>query len=135
MGDRANVKITTQTGKPAIWLYVHSHGSELPAMLQDALKTSKPRWGDSAYGCRIILDQLTKDGRDSEYGFGIDIGPGDNEYNVLEIDLQTERVQVRSRAGFFNDDDWQTTGEIVAGPISFDEYMALANPRDWRDAN
>jgi len=133
MGDRANVKITTQTGKPAIWLYTHSSGSDLPEDLQIALKKSQTRWRDSGYGCRIILDQITKPGRDSEYGYGIDIEPGDNEYNVLEIDLQTERVQSRSQAGFFNDDNWQTAAEIVAGPISFKEYMALENPGKWRN--
>jgi len=135
MGDRANLKITTQTGKPAIWLYTHSEGSELPEMLQEALKVSEPRWSDSSYGCRIILDQLTKAHRDQETGAGIDTEPGDNEHNVLEIDLQTERAQVRSQSGFFDNDNWQTEAAIVAGPISFEEYMALENPGAWRNAN
>lgn len=62
--------------------------------------TAKPRWGDDPYALRIIVDQLTKGGRDEETGYGLMLKPdaedsyNDNNPSVV-IDLAQRSMQVR----------------------------------------
>ena len=100
MGARTNYTIVT-TENPAqnINVYAHWDGAESVAILQKAIKAAMPRINDVTYCTRILIDQLTKDGRDSETGYGIYIGEeilAEEEYEYKEIDLVNKRIKVGS---------------------------------------
>lgn len=103
MGDRGNVYITNTAtegytapeflaGARGIYVYSHWDGSELPTMVRDALKAGKGRWGDDEYLTRIIIDQITKSGRDQETGYGVGLTMLDNSYPITIVDLGAQRV-------------------------------------------
>ena len=101
MGARTNYTIIT-TDNPAqnINVYAHWDGDESVALMQSALSAAMPRikMGDKSYAVRIIIDQLTKDGRDSETGYGIYVGDVTHEeqYEYKEIDLVNNKITVGS---------------------------------------
>ncbi len=100
MGDRRMAEIKTEDG--SLYLYTHWHGSELPAMALAAVERAKPRLGDEGYWVRIVVDQLTKAGRDQETGFGLMLKPQfEDEYNrdkpSVIINARTGRVTLRGR--------------------------------------
>ena len=102
MGARTNYTIVTSSN-PAqnINVYAHWDGSESVAIMQSALSAAMPRikMGDVSYATRIIIDQLTKDGRDSETGYGIYIGEeilAEEQYEYKEIDLVNKRIKIGS---------------------------------------
>ena len=102
MGARTNYTIIT-TDNPAqnINVYAHWDGDESVAIMQSALSAAMPRikMGDVSYATRIIIDQLTKDGRDSETGYGIYIGEeilAEEQYEYKEIDLVNKRIKIGS---------------------------------------
>jgi len=102
MGSRTNYTIIT-TDNPAqnINVYAHWDGDESVAIMQSALSAAMPRIniGDISYATRIIIDQLTKDGRDSETGYGIYIGEKithEESYEYKEIDLVNKKITVGS---------------------------------------
>jgi hypothetical protein len=67
--------------------------------MQDAIKAAEPRIkNDISYATRIIVDQLTKHGRDSETGYGLYVGPvnHEEEYEYKEINLVNKTVTVGS---------------------------------------
>jgi hypothetical protein len=79
MGDRRMAEIKTEDG--SLFVYTHSYGYEFPRMARAAVAAAKPRLGES-YWTRIVVDQLTKPGRDSELGFGLMLKPDhEDEYN------------------------------------------------------
>ena len=97
MGARTNYTIVT-TENPAqnINVYAHWDGAESVAILQKAIKAAMPRI-NVTYCTRILIDQLTKDGRDSETGYGIYIGEdilAEEQYEYKEINLLTKMVTV-----------------------------------------
>lgn len=97
MGDRAMAQIVTSEG--SLYVYTHWGGNSLPENARDAIKAAKPRWGDEPYAIRIIVDQLTKEGRDQETGFGLMLAPkAEDEYNAdnpsVIINLHTRRLEV-----------------------------------------
>jgi hypothetical protein len=53
MGDRANVKVVDFDS--TVFLYTHLSGSELPTVLQAALKRGRERCDDGQYLIRIIF--------------------------------------------------------------------------------
>lgn len=102
MGARTNYTIIT-TDNPAQNINVYSHwdGDESVAIMQSALSAAMPRikMGDISYAVRIIIDNLTKQGRDSETGYGIYIGEEithEESYEYKEIDLVNKRIKVGS---------------------------------------
>jgi len=101
MGARTNYTIIT-TDNPAqnINVYAHWDGEESVSIMQSAISAAMPRikMGDTSYATRIIIDQLTKHGRDSETGYGIYLGDVTHEesYEYKEIDLVNKRVRVGS---------------------------------------
>jgi len=102
MGARTNYTIIT-SDNPAqnINVYAHWDGEESVSVMQNAVSKAMPRikMGDYSYATRIIIDQLTKHGRDSETGYGIYIGDTvthEEEYEYKEIDLVNNRVRVGS---------------------------------------
>jgi len=125
MGDRANILIkqTTESKTPQyVFLYSHWGGSELPATLQTALKR-RVRWDDEAYLARIIFDEMTDGDHGEETGFGITTQLTDNEYPLIIVDCETQRIEfhkhVRDRA--------QPIGPELAR-YTFEEYCALPSP-------
>jgi hypothetical protein len=97
MGDRAMCEIKTEGG--SLFLYTHWGGNDLPKDAKEAVKTARPRWDDLPYATHIIVDQLIKDGRDSETDFGIMLNENaEDEYNhdkpsvIIDLNKQTLRV-------------------------------------------
>ena len=97
MGDRRMAEIVTEGGS----LYVYSHGGgwTMDEDAEAAIRAARPRWGDSAYETRIVVDQLTKNGRDSTLGYGLMLAPNaEDKYNgdspSIVIDLQERRLKV-----------------------------------------
>jgi hypothetical protein len=100
MGARTNYTIIT-TDNPAqnINVYAHWDGEVGEDILFSAVKSARPRidMGDTAYAARIIIDQLTKEGRDSETGYGIYIGEEiyyEEEYTYKEVDLIQHTITI-----------------------------------------
>jgi len=97
MGARTNYTIVT-SDNPAQNLNVYAHwdGEESVANMQQAIRTAMPRINDVSYCTRILVDQLTKHGRDSETGYGLYIGEVDHEeeYDYKEINLVNKTITV-----------------------------------------
>ena len=99
MGARTNYTIiTTDNPLQNINVYAHWDGEESVAIMQKAIRTAMPRINDVSYCTRILVDQLTKHGRDSETGYGLYIGEVDHEeeYEYKEINLINKTVTVGS---------------------------------------
>ena len=97
MGDRRMAQIKTSEG--SLYVYTHWHGSQLPGMARAAVEAAKNRLSDESYFVRIVVDQLTKDGRDQETGFGLMLKPNhEDSYNndkpSVIIDAKTGKVKV-----------------------------------------
>lgn len=73
MGDRRMTEIKTEGG--SIFLYSHWGGYAMAGNAINAIKAAESRWGDHSYAMRIIVDQMTKQGRDQETGYGLMLGP------------------------------------------------------------
>lgn len=104
MGDRRMAEIKTTDG--SLYLYVHWEGYRLPKLARDAVKVASPRLGDEPYWVRIVIDQITKGGRDEQTGYGLMLKPNsEDEYNnnrpSVIIDALTGSVTV---IGSDNDD-------------------------------
>jgi len=93
MGARTNFHFKTEQG--VMTLYSHWGGDTKVMDLAKALHAARGRLqGDTGYALRIIVDQLTKDARDSETGYGIyldDIG-GEEQYSPITVDLTNNTV-------------------------------------------
>lgn len=98
MGARTNYTIiTTKNPEQNINVYAHWDGEDSVAIMQNAIQAAMPRINDMSYCTRIIIDQLTKHGRDSETGYGIYIGSEvthEEEYEYKEIDLVNNTITV-----------------------------------------
>lgn len=109
MGARTNFVIRhSDNTDENINIYSHWGGDGLETM-REAVSAAKPRWTDTSYAVRIIVDQITKEGRDQETGFGIYVGKDithEEEYSYKEIDLVNQTV---------------TYGEMV---MSFDKFLS-----------
>lgn len=105
MGDRANVFVKQYKG--GVYLYTHWSGSELPAILQSALKR-KERWDDEQYLPGIIFCEMVKGQEDGETGYGISSRVGDGDDRILVVDVEKQEVSVK--------------GSVT---LSFDAYCQL----------
>lgn len=99
MSTRGNIFFTEQhigtDGKLAgIYLYSHYDGDTLPDRLKAALRAARPRWTDPTYCTRIIVDQITKPGRDKETGFGLSTYLTDYNVDTLVVDLEHQTVSL-----------------------------------------
>lgn len=119
MGDRGNIIVRQGGDLPAVVLYTHWGGTELPSDLRQALAKGV-RWNDPAYLARIIFDVMTAGQRDTETGFGISTGLPDNEHPLLDVDCASQTVRIRS-AGWGH--------AAIDGPIvntfTFEEFVKL----------
>ena len=98
MGARTNYTIiTTDNPDQNINVYAHWDGEQSEEILAEALKAAEPRWDDMSYCVRIIIDQLTKNGRDEETGYGIYIGSEithEEQYETKEVNLINKTVSI-----------------------------------------
>lgn len=96
MGARVNFIFKVQEDMPNLVLYSHWGETTWREDLAAALVAAKPRINmpDIAYATRIIIDQLTKDGRDSETGYGIYLANDNQDYwdTSVEIDMINQKV-------------------------------------------
>lgn len=111
MGDRANVLVKEDSEDNGVYLYTHWNGTELPTILQDALK-KRWRWDDCAYLTRIIFDEMTKDDHGEETGYGISSILGDGDDRILKVNVIEQTVKMGER-------EW-----------TFEEYISL-NKIEW----
>jgi len=100
MGNRRMAEIKTSGG--SLYVYTHWDGGSFPEMAKEAISVAKPRWDDEMYGVRIIVDQLTKHGRDEETGYGLMLKPmAEDEYNSdnpsVIIDFVSRKLIVKGK--------------------------------------
>jgi len=80
MGDRAMCEIRTKEG--SLIIYTRWGGHALPETARKAIIAAKGRWSDTPYAMRILVDQITKEGRDELTGFGLMLEPNaEDEHN------------------------------------------------------
>lgn len=130
MGDRANVAILQRKGEgrpenEAVWLYSHWGGHCIAEQVQAALKKAPDRWTDDSYLARVIFCEMLRGSLDGTTGFGISTSIGDNEYPVLVVDCEGQRVGVAP----FNRDKWVTVFPETKW-WSFEEYCLMAIGRE-----
>jgi hypothetical protein len=108
MGARVNFVFKTDLDMPNLVLYSHWGETTWREDLVNALVAAKPRldMSDISYATRIIIDQLTKDGRDQQTGYGIYLAHPDLDYadTVVEIDMTTQMI---------NDNGWHSFESFV----------------------
>jgi hypothetical protein len=95
MGARVNFVFKIQEDMPNLVLYSHWGETTWREDLAAAINSAMPRlkMGDIAYATRIIIDQLTKDGRDSETGYGIYLNNSQDYWDTsVEIDMINQKV-------------------------------------------
>ena len=96
MGARVNFVFKTAAEMPNLVLYSHWGETTWREDLAAAIRKAEHRlgMGDTAYALRIIIDQLTKEGRDSETGFGLYLAKQDEMYwdEVVEVDMIDQTV-------------------------------------------
>lgn len=93
MGDRGNIVIRQgkNTNMDDVWFYTHWSGCEIKDTVRKAL-SKEERWDDRAYLARIVFCELVKDDAGGLTGFGISTKIGDNEYDILVVDVPGQRV-------------------------------------------
>lgn len=92
MGDRAMAEIKTRNG--SLYVYTHNGGHELPDDALKAIAFARNRLDDEPYAVKIIVDQLTKNGRDAETGFGLILKPdAEDEYNADKPSVIVDLVE------------------------------------------
>ena len=100
MGDRTNYTIvTTENPLQNINVYAHWDGDQSVQIMQHAIEKASNRikMNDIAYATRIIIDNLTEGGRDSETGYGIYIGSEithEEQYTYKEVNLVNKTVTI-----------------------------------------
>jgi hypothetical protein len=66
----------------SIYIYSHWSGHKLDELAKDAIVSAKGRWDDESYATHIIVDQITREGRDQELSWGLMVSPdAEDEYN------------------------------------------------------
>jgi len=95
MGARINFVFKDGTDTSVV-LYSHWGQDNWQTDIAGALEHSKPRWGDSSYGARMIISYLIQDCILDETGFGIysinNIGSFDLGEQTVVIDFVNKTV-------------------------------------------
>jgi hypothetical protein len=105
MGDRGNVVIYQDKAMPCpIVFYSHWGGTWLENDVREAIKSAPGRWTDPSYLARIIFEKITEfdcsefpvkgfGTIDSMLGFGISTWIGDNEHDLVVVDVPAQRIR------------------------------------------
>ena len=102
MGERGNIVIVqgADEGKTPIYFYTHWKGYKLPEIVRSAFQKGKGRLDDSAYLNRIVFCELVGEKEFNETtGYGISQYICDNNYNLLVIDHDVEKVYFTTEGG------------------------------------
>jgi hypothetical protein len=103
MGDRANVKFID--GDTFVNVYTHWHGTELAVQAHQELGSApaRARWGDPEYVTRIVVQRVLNAlaDPDEETGFGLGAMDGDNEHQILELNVADSTVSLGVWSGTF----------------------------------
>jgi hypothetical protein len=103
MGDRriAILHFSEEYGAD-VAVYTHWSGYTLEDEVRAiaASPAFRSRVGDEVYAARIMIDQITKDARDEETGYGVfplmrgsdPLRFAESEYPIVHVDLQTGEV-------------------------------------------
>lgn len=113
MGARINFVFKDSEQGPMVVLYSHWGQTEWERDLAMALQHSKPRWGDSSYGTRMIISYLMQDSVLEETGFGIYAISNDGS-----LDLGEQTVLV----------DFTTHTVTDNVSVDFDKFVAAYSP-------
>jgi hypothetical protein len=89
MGDRCNIVV--KENKHQIWLYGHWSGETYIQTVRDVLARGD-RLDDRPYFTRILFCQFVHGNEEHETGFGIDDCIGDNEHEIIVVDLGVQKV-------------------------------------------
>jgi len=120
MGARVHFIFKTELDKPNIVLYSHWGEDSWREDLAKALLTATKRinLGDTPYALRIVIDQLSKEGRDSETGFGIYLADEGEIYmdTNVEIDFTTQMVN--------DEGNWHSFDSFIEYQSEVKEYHA-----------
>jgi hypothetical protein len=118
MGARVNFVFKTDEELPNIVLYSHWGETSWREDLAHALLFASKRLniGDTSYALRNIIDQLTKEGRDSETGFGLYLAKPDQEYwdTTVEVNLIKQEV--------CDDGNWHSFDSFIEYQQEVKEY-------------
>lgn len=111
MGDRRNIKLVYGEGQPAVYLYTHWNGTELPVILANALKSraGRARSNDPDYLARIIFSAMVKDEIDSDAGYGIAPYRMDHNHDDIVVNLVKQTVDEQPYDEFIK--EWGTFEE------------------------
>lgn len=107
MGDRANVYIHEGV-RPGVYLYTHWAGTELPALVENALQVprAQSRNNDGPYLTRILIEEIIGDDRGSETGWGVSTLIGDGEDRIVDVNI-TDNGPIVTLEGYeYDDEDW-----------------------------
>lgn len=115
MGDRGNIVIRNKENDKHIFLYTHRSGYRMPERLHEALEKGKDRWDDAPYLSRIIFQALLN-GDTSATGVGLTTYLTDNEYPLLVVDIEENKV------GWCDEKTNISTAKLQC---SFKEFMKL----------
>ena len=120
MGARVHFIFKTELDKPNIVLYSHWGETTWREDLAKALLSATKRinMGDTPYALRIVIDKLTKEGRDEETGFGIYLADENTEYwdTSVEIDFTTQMV--------CDEGNWHSFDSFIEYQSEVKEYHA-----------
>jgi len=119
VGDRANVYFKDECNAgQGVYLYTHNRGSDLPIVVQTALKRGRNRWDDSQYLSRIIFCEMVKDDIMGKTGYGLSTTIGDNTIGrpIIVVDCR------KSLVGLSKEGEERGDPQIV---WTFDEYSKL----------
>ena len=108
MGARINFVFKDSAEGPSVVLYSHWGQDNWEIDIAAALQHSKPRWGDSSYGTRMMISYLTQHNVLDETGFGL------YAINGTNYDLGEQTVII----DFTN----QTVTDNV--PVEWDKFIA-----------
>lgn len=89
MGERSNIAIVQMDGT-RVWLYGHWMGNESLTHAVAGLKSGRST--DDSYLARVIFTSMVKGDIGGETGYGITTYITDNEYPVVVIDPQSQKV-------------------------------------------
>jgi hypothetical protein len=97
MGDRGNI-VMQYCGDQRIYFYTHSLGSLIAQQLRKALAL-KQCWDDEEYLASIVYDTLTEGLHRAGSGFSIGPTLGDNNHNLLVVNVTTQTVTEETERG------------------------------------
>jgi len=117
MGDRGQVHILNKfpSHSPGVWLYTHWGATELPMIVQRAMKR-RLRWDDDCYLARIIFCEMIADDINGELGFGIDTDRHGDSWRAIHIDTELQKITIED--GFEDDNYGYEENEWT-----FEEYI------------